>query len=108
MGDLESFNSLLQENYQTLLKFGSFTLYEKLFLLILRQKIKRIYKLTENSTRISLILLQNLCQSEDLEDITCLVANLIAKGLIRGYISEEKQFLVLSAQNPFPNTGILL
>lgn len=107
-GDLDAFKLLLQENHQTLLKFGSFTLYEKLFLIILRQKIKRIYKLTENSTRISLILLKNLCKTEELEDVNCLVANLIAKGLIRGYISEEKQFLVLSAQNPFPNTGYAL
>ena len=109
-GDLNTFKMLLLENYKTLLKFGSFTLYEKLFLLILRQKILRIHKLSENSTRISLILLKNLCKTEDeeLEDVTCLVTNLIAKGLIRGYISEEKQFLVLSAQNPFPNTGLLL
>ena len=107
-GDLDTYKRLLHENSQTLLKFGSFTLYEKLFLLILRQKVIRIHKLLENSTRISLILLKNLCKTEELEDVTCLVANLIAKGLIRGYISEEKQFLVLSAQNPFPNTGILL
>ena len=76
---------------------------EKLVILIIRQKILRIHLETDNSTRISLILLHNLCDKEStLDDVTCLVANLISRGLIRGYISEEKQFLVLSAQNPFP------
>lgn len=102
-GDLESFKGLIQQNYKQLIKAGSFSLYEKLILLVIRQRIRRIHLETDNSTRISLILLHNLCDKESsLDDVTCLVANLISKGLIRGYISEEKQFLVLSAQNPFP------
>ena len=102
-GDLESFKELLKPNYKQLIKAGSFGLYEKLVILIILQKILRIHLETDNSTRISLILLHNLCDKEStLDDVTCLVANLISRGLIRGYISEEKQFLVLSAQNPFP------
>ncbi len=103
-GDLNSFKILLRLNYKQLLQAGSYGLYEKVLLLILRQKIVRIHRLSDNSTRISLILLRELFDNDStLEDITCLVANNISRGLIRGYISEEKQFLVLSSQNPFPN-----
>lgn len=102
-GDLESFKDLLRPNYKQLIKAGSFGLYEKLVILIIRQRILRIHLGIDNSTRISLILLHNLCDKEStLDDVTCIVANLISRGLIRGYVSEEKQFLVLSAQNPFP------
>ena len=120
-GDFKKFKEeILKQNYHQLLRIGSLGVYEKLFLLILRQKIIRIYNLTEKSTRISLILLNNLCNfgikdgnsdtssyessqlPNSLDDLTCLVANLISRGLIRGYISEEKNFLVLSSQNPFP------
>ena len=102
-GDLKSFTELLKLNYKQLIKAGSFSLYEKLVLLIIRQRIRRIHFLTENSTRISLNLLHNLWDTNwPLDDVICLVANAISRGLIRGYISEEKQFLVLSAQNPFP------
>lgn len=106
-GDLESFKSLINQNYKQLIKADSYSLYEKLILLIIRQRIRRIHLKTDNSTRISLNLLHNLCDKETtLEDVTCFVANLISRGLIRGYISEEKRFLVLSAQNPFPNNLI--
>lgn len=32
----------------------------------------------------------------------CLVANMIHKGYIRGYISHERQMVVLSAKNAYP------
>jgi hypothetical protein len=32
----------------------------------------------------------------------CLVANMIYKGLMRGYISHEKQMVVLASTNAFP------
>ena len=37
------------------------------------------------------------------EEAECLVANMIYRGYIRGYISHEKQMVVLANTNPFPN-----
>lgn len=103
-GDVQAFKVFLSQNCRVLIKMDSFGLYEKLLLLVLRQKIIRIHRLCENSTRISLNLLHNLLLPDfTLDDVACLVANTISRGLIRGYISEEKLFLVLSAQNPFPS-----
>lgn len=36
------------------------------------------------------------------EEAECLVANMIYKGYMKGYISHEKQMVVLSNMNAFP------
>ena len=36
------------------------------------------------------------------EEAECLVANMIYKGYMRGYISHEKQMVVLANANAFP------
>jgi hypothetical protein len=38
----------------------------------------------------------------DVEEAECLVANMIFKGFMRGYISHEKQMVVLAATSAFP------
>lgn len=105
-GNVSSFKSLLKENSKFLLHNNTFIMYERLFYLVLRGLIRQIYTNLNNSTRIPLQTIHQLTEegqySYTLMEINCFVANLIGKGIIRGYISEEKQFLVLSAQNPFP------
>jgi COP9 signalosome complex subunit 12 len=41
-------------------------------------------------------------QDVPVEEAECYVANMIYKGFIRGYISHEKQMVVLAAANAFP------
>ena len=36
------------------------------------------------------------------EEAECLVANMIYKGFMRGYISHEKQMVVIAKVDPFP------
>ena len=38
----------------------------------------------------------------NVEHVECITANLIAKGMVKGYISHEKQMIVLSKKEPFP------
>lgn len=38
----------------------------------------------------------------DIEEAECLVANMVYKGFMRGYISHEKQMVVLASTNAFP------
>ena len=35
-------------------------------------------------------------------EVECFLSNMIYKGLIKGYISRERQIVVLSAKDPFP------
>ncbi|RUS26374.1 hypothetical protein BC938DRAFT_470855 [Jimgerdemannia flammicorona] len=39
----------------------------------------------------------------DLAEVECMLANMIYKGYIKGYLSHEKMFLVLSSKDPFPS-----
>ncbi|RXW25762.1 hypothetical protein EST38_g9 [Candolleomyces aberdarensis] len=41
----------------------------------------------------------------DVEEAECYVANMIYKGFIRGYISHEKQMVVLAMNNSFPRAA---
>lgn len=41
----------------------------------------------------------------DVDEAECYVANMIYKGFIRGYISHEKQMVVLAATNSFPRVA---
>lgn len=41
----------------------------------------------------------------EVEEVECNVANMIYKGLIRGYISHERQMIVLAAKSAFPRVA---
>ena len=41
----------------------------------------------------------------DSEEVECYLANMIYKGFIRGYISHEKQTVVLAATGAFPRVA---
>lgn len=94
-GDLAKYHQLLLANRSNLLRWGTWNLYSKARLLCLRQLLKHFSQLLE-STRIPLRLLRAL-GAED-----ALIVQLINCGLVRGYLSEEHGFLVLSSQNAFP------
>ena len=38
----------------------------------------------------------------DLDEVECILANLIFRGYVRGYLSHAKRVLVLSKRDPFP------
>ena len=40
-------------------------------------------------------------------EVQCVISNLISQGKMKGYISYEHNFLVLSKANPFPTTSII-
>lgn len=50
------------------------------------------------------VLLKDGAEDEEFQplDTECVLANLIDRGLIKGYLSHEKQMVVLSAKDPFP------
>lgn len=42
----------------------------------------------------------------DIDEVECILANLIYRGVIRGYIAHTKKMLVLSKSNAFPVENI--
>lgn len=40
------------------------------------------------------------------EEAECIIANMIYRGYVKGYISHEKQMVVLAARDPFPSLAL--
>jgi hypothetical protein len=40
------------------------------------------------------------------EEAECIIANMIYRGYVKGYISHEKQMVVLAAKDPFPSLAL--
>ena len=43
----------------------------------------------------------------DLDEVECILANLIYRGYVRGYLSHSKRMLVLSKRDPFPVSVVI-
>merc|ERR1712157_319382 len=94
--------------YQDLfIRQGTYLLYEKCKTICYRNLIKRVHHILNKKTQMPLSLLVItfnflVVEKMDLDEIECILANLIYRGYIRGYISHSKRILVLSKSNPFP------
>ena len=110
-GDLEKFSEALEENSELFLKRGIFLLLEKCKFIAYRNLFKRCWIIGEKSSQMSLENLRKAFEfcgkTADLDEIECLLANLIYKGYIRGYLSHTKRILVLSKRDPFPISAII-
>lgn len=51
--------------------------------------------------------MQQLEQDVDMDEVECILANLIYQGKIKGYISHEKKTLIISKADPFPRAGVV-
>ena len=74
-----------------------------------RSLFKRIYKVIEkHQIRLEQVsaVFKWLDIPMDLDEIECILANLIYRGVIRGYLSHSKRVLVLSKRDPFPESGL--
>ncbi|KXS10482.1 hypothetical protein M427DRAFT_159118 [Gonapodya prolifera JEL478] len=107
-GDVKTFDRLMEEKEEILVQRQVFLVVEKLRALCLRNLLKRIHLIssTVSGTRLAIEPIQTAlvwldCNS-GAREVECVVANLIDKGYIRGYISRERQIIVLSKENAFP------
>jgi len=76
-----------------------------------RNLLKKLYMIS-NSTRIKLGWMESAMQwmgdeEIDLDEIECIIANLIYQGKVKGYISHQKRTLIISKQDPFPKAAII-
>lgn len=109
-GDVNTFENILEKYQKSFIRIGIYLVLEQAKTLLYRCLFKGIYRVLDN-TRINLVsieaALQWLNQDVSLNEIECLVANLIFQGKIKGYLSHQKRFLVLSKSDPFPTTAVV-
>ncbi|KAI8076485.1 uncharacterized protein B0P05DRAFT_546041 [Gilbertella persicaria] len=105
-GNVKAFNTALAASEPLLIRQGTYFAMEKAESIAIRQLFRKIYLIMGLNTRIPIGLFQRALAFEgmkiELEEVEWMLANMIYKGYMKGYLSHEKMFLVLSKDNPFP------
>lgn len=109
-GDLRNLELILSKNQRSLIRVGVYLVLEQTKIIAYRCLAKRIYSITE-STRLNLAAFETAMQwmgaDADLDEIECILANLIFQGKIKGYLSHQKRYLIVSKGEPFPSSAII-
>lgn len=115
-GNLYEFDQAIEKNSEFFYYYGIYFTLEKLKVLVYRNIFKKVAKIVQNhqiplnhfvdainyyqSNRNRIELADD--DKMTMEEVHCLLANLIADNKLKGYISLQHQKLVISKQNPFP------
>ncbi|KAL7563008.1 hypothetical protein ACA910_013531 [Epithemia clementina (nom. ined.)] len=112
-GDLRTFTDTLERFQDVSIRQGTYLLLEKCKTVCYRNLFKRIHYAT-GKTQIPLSMVVNGVfrgvldmTAMDLDQVECILANLIYRGFVRGYLSHTKRVLVLSKRDPFPVTTVI-
>ncbi|CAF95778.1 unnamed protein product [Tetraodon nigroviridis] len=110
-GNLLLLNEALAKHETFFIRCGIFLILEKLKIITYRNLFKKVYLLlrTHQLPLDAFLVALNMMQVEDvdLDEVQCILANLIYMGHIKGYISHQHQKLVVSKQNPFPPLSLV-
>ncbi|RVE75148.1 hypothetical protein OJAV_G00013860 [Oryzias javanicus] len=105
-GNLLLLNEALSEHETFFIRCGIFLILEKLKIITYRNLFKKVYLLlkTHQLPLDAFLVALKMMRVEDvdIDEVQCILANLIYMGHIKGYISHQHQKLVVSKQNPFP------
>ncbi|NP_001007382.1 PCI domain-containing protein 2 [Danio rerio] len=105
-GNLLLLNAALVKHETFFIRCGIFLILEKLKIITYRNLFKKVYHLLRTHQLPLAAFLVSLQMTKvedvDIDEVQCILANLIYMGHIKGYISHQHQKLVVSKQNPFP------
>ncbi|KAF0684967.1 Aste57867_23090 [Aphanomyces stellatus] len=106
-GNISEFNNSMSKFEDQFVQEGVYLLMEKLRPIVMRNLLKKVYLIREKKNQLKLADFQLAIDAVggagmDMDDIESLVANLIFKGYVKGYISHKLKVLVLSKSTPFP------
>lgn len=111
VGDLATFNNLLEENRVAFIHHGVYLVLEQVRNIVYRNLLRRLFLVQDQDSRINLLDVQTALsavgQNITLEEVECIVANLIYQGHVKGYIHHNKKILVVSKSNAFPISSIV-
>jgi hypothetical protein len=110
-GDLKTFESIIHNHQKSFIRLGVYLVLEQAKNIAYRSLFKRIAIIT-SSTRINLVIVEHVMRwlgenDIDLDEIECILSNLIYRNQVKGYISHQKRFLIVSKADAFPVTSIV-
>eukprot|EP00903_Cladosiphon_okamuranus_P015911 g14696.t1 len=91
-GDVRSFNLLLSKWEKVFINKGTYLLMEKCLMLVYRNLVKKIVVATQTfklPLRVVQFAFEKMEHERDVDEIECLLANLIFRNLVKGYISHK-------------------
>jgi len=109
-GDLRAFREAVEAHLAAFIRAGVYLTLEKLQPLVVRALVRRCARL-RGASHLPLPQLAGVLAGAavghasfpcDADELECTLAALIAAGRIKGYISHEPPFLVISKKDPFP------
>ncbi|KAI9317537.1 hypothetical protein BX666DRAFT_2018967 [Dichotomocladium elegans] len=105
-GDIKAFDRSLYSASRVLIRQGTYFAVEKARNIAIRQLFYRIYLIMDKNPRIPIPTFNAALKATgidvDIEETEWIIATMIYKGYIKGYLSHEKLFAVLSKVDPFP------
>ncbi|KZP13439.1 hypothetical protein FIBSPDRAFT_835052 [Athelia psychrophila] len=105
-GDITAYDRALDTWERRLVELNLWLTLEKARELCVRGLFRRVWVASQKSTRIPLAMFHAALRisgvAVDADEAECYVAGMIYKGFVRGYISHEKQIVVLAGTNTFP------
>ncbi|KAI9016724.1 hypothetical protein DFJ74DRAFT_708784 [Hyaloraphidium curvatum] len=107
-GDLRTFDEELARHEMDLVARGTYLTVERSRFVCLRNLFRKVYILRDRNARLPISAIQDALRLSnydswaDANDVECVLANMIDKGYMKGYLSHEKQTAVLAKQEPFP------
>lgn len=111
-GDVRSFNALMERWERVFITNGTYLLMEKCLMLVYRNLVKKIVVATK-TFKIPLSVVQfaflKMEHARDVDEIECLLANLIFRNLVKGYIAHKAKFLVMAStiEKAFPKIHLV-
>ncbi|RSH92177.1 COP9 signalosome (CSN) subunit [Saitozyma podzolica] len=106
-GDVREYDERLEWAQPRLVGMSVYLVVERAREGCLRGLFKKAWVASEKSSRLPMSTFRTALRLHrvdvDSDEVECMVANMIYRGFIKGYISHEKQMVVLAKTNPFPN-----
>ncbi|KAF9196403.1 COP9 signalosome (CSN) subunit [Haplosporangium sp. Z 11] len=110
-GNVQLFDDALAQAATKLISKGTYLTVERSRVVALRVLFKKVFLLMDRNNRLNISQFQAALDmvgvKVDEDEVECMLANMIYKGYIRGYLSHEKKVLVLSNKDPFPSLETL-
>ncbi|WVR04618.1 hypothetical protein IAU60_001629 [Kwoniella sp. DSM 27419] len=111
-GDVREYDERLDWAQMRLVGMSTYLVVERAREGCLRMLFKKAWIASDRSTRIPIstfrLALELHGVEVDSDEVECMVANMIYRGFMKGYISHEKQMVVLAKTNPFPNPASIV
>jgi hypothetical protein len=105
-GNLKGFDAALENEADFYWQFGIYLILEKLRIVVYRNVFKKVCLISKTHqvpiSHLKAALEYLSGEGMELEEVHCILANLIFENKIKGYISLQHQILVISKANPFP------